>query len=84
MAAFAIITLKPPKLAQIGISFVKRKTKGVAAFHGSSVIPAWLQIQDTFRSHPLSQEGIRGNVCPARLARYLSINYPDFSPRFTL
>ena len=35
---------------------------------------------------------LRGNVCPARArrtlgarpARYLSINYPDFSPRFTL
>ena len=25
--------------------------------------------------------GYRGNVCPAR---YFSIKYPDFSPRFTL
>ena len=29
----------------------------------------------------LAGVGVRGNVCPAR---YFSINYPDFSPRFTL
>ena len=30
---------------------------------------------------PFTTNDIWGNVCPAR---YFSINYPDFSPRFTL
>ena len=29
-------------------------------------------------------EATRGKFCPTRPVRYFSINYPDFSPRFTL